>query len=36
LQQLMLACGEAAYRVSEDIGATYFNHSGDAGQSLGA
>jgi uncharacterized circularly permuted ATP-grasp superfamily protein/uncharacterized alpha-E superfamily protein len=35
LQRLLQQCSEAAYQVSEEIGATYFTHSGDAGQSLG-
>ena len=36
LDQLLEDCGQAAYHVSEEIGATYFTHSGDAGLSLGA
>ena len=36
LTDLLLGCGEAAYQVSEEINATYFTHSGEAGQSLGA
>jgi uncharacterized alpha-E superfamily protein len=36
LAALLSGCAEAAYQVSEEIGATYFTHSGDAGQSLGA
>ena len=36
LTQLLLDCSEAAYQVSEAIGATYFTHSGDTGQSLSA
>jgi uncharacterized circularly permuted ATP-grasp superfamily protein/uncharacterized alpha-E superfamily protein len=36
LTDLLQGCGEAAYQVSEEIGATYFTHSGEAGQSLGA
>ena len=36
LTELLQACSGAAYQVSEEIGATYFTHSGDAGQSLGA
>ncbi len=36
LTQLLLDCSDAAYQVSEEIGATYFTHSGEAGQSLGA
>ena len=35
LHELLHQCREAAYHVSEEIGATYFTHSGDAGQSLG-
>ena len=36
LNDLLKGCGEAAYQVSEEINATYFTHSGEAGQSLGA
>jgi len=36
LTDLLQSCSEAAYQVSEEIGATYFTHSGDSGQSLGA
>jgi uncharacterized circularly permuted ATP-grasp superfamily protein/uncharacterized alpha-E superfamily protein len=36
LVDLLWDCGEAAYQVSEEIGATYFTHSGETGQSLGA
>ncbi len=36
LSDLLQGCGEAAYQVSEEISATYFTHSGEAGQSLGA
>ncbi len=36
LTQLLLDCVAAAYQVSEEIGATYFTHSCEAGQSLGA
>jgi len=36
LIQLLLDCSEAAFHVSEEIGATYFTHSGESGQSLGA
>ena len=36
LGDLLAGCGEAAYLVSEEISATYFTHSGEAGQSLGA
>jgi len=36
LAQVLYACGQAAYETSEVIGATYFTHSGEAGQSLGA
>ncbi|MGI9133703.1 MAG: alpha-E domain-containing protein, partial [Rhodoferax sp.] len=36
LTALLTDCSEAAYHLSEEIGATYFTHSGDAGQSLGA
>ncbi|MES2952323.1 MAG: circularly permuted type 2 ATP-grasp protein [Pseudomonadota bacterium] len=36
LTDLLLSCGEAAYQVSEEIGATYFTHSGEGGHSLGA
>ena len=36
LTNLLMDCGEAAYHVSEEIGAQYFTHSGEAGQSLGA
>lgn len=28
-------CGQVAFQVSEDVGSTYFTHSGEAGQSLG-
>jgi len=33
---VLRGCTEAAYQVSEEIGTTYFTHSGEAGQSLGA
>jgi len=33
---VLQGCTEAAYQVSEEIGATYFTHSGETGQSLGA
>jgi hypothetical protein len=33
---VLQACGDAACQVSEEISATYFTHSGEAGQSLGA
>ena len=36
LIDLLWDCGEAAYQVSEESGATYFTHSGETGQSLGA
>jgi hypothetical protein len=36
LIQLLLDCSQAAFHVSEEIGATYFTHSGESGQSLGA
>ncbi len=36
LIQLLLDCSDAAFHVSEEIGATYFTHSGDSGHSLGA
>jgi uncharacterized circularly permuted ATP-grasp superfamily protein/uncharacterized alpha-E superfamily protein len=36
LTQLLFDCSDAAYHVSEEIGATYFTHSGDSGHSLGA
>ena len=36
LIEALLDCGEAAYQVSEEIGALYFTHSGDGGRSLGA
>ena len=36
LTDLLAGCSEAAYQVSEEINATYFTHSGEAGQSLGA
>jgi uncharacterized alpha-E superfamily protein len=36
LIELLLDCSEAAFHVSEEIGATYFTHSGETGQSLGA
>jgi len=36
LSELLQACGHAAFHISEDISATYFTHSGEAGQSLGA
>ncbi len=36
LGDLLQGCSEAAYQVSEEISATYFTHSGEAGQSLGA
>ncbi len=36
LADLLQGCGEAAHHVSEEIGATYFTHSGEVGQSLGA
>ena len=36
LTDLLQGCNEAAYQVSEEIGATYFTHSGEGGQSLGA
>ena len=36
LMEVLESCGHAAYEVSEDIGLTYFTHSGEAGQSLGA
>jgi len=35
LTELLLDCGEAAYHVSEEIGAMYFTHSSEGGQSLG-
>ena len=35
LIDLLKGCNEAAYQVSEEIGATYFTHSGEGGQSLG-
>lgn len=36
LTDVLQACGDAACQVSEEISATYFTHSGEAGQSLGA
>jgi uncharacterized alpha-E superfamily protein len=36
LIQLLLDCSQAAFHVSEEIGTTYFTHSGESGQSLGA
>jgi uncharacterized circularly permuted ATP-grasp superfamily protein/uncharacterized alpha-E superfamily protein len=36
LIDVLQGCNEAAYQVSEEIGATYFTHSGEGGQSLGA
>jgi uncharacterized circularly permuted ATP-grasp superfamily protein/uncharacterized alpha-E superfamily protein len=36
LQQLLGALSDAAYRVSDAISATYFTHSGQTNQSLGA
>ena len=35
LTDLLDGCHEAAYQVSEEIGAAYFTHSGEDGQSLG-
>jgi uncharacterized circularly permuted ATP-grasp superfamily protein/uncharacterized alpha-E superfamily protein len=35
LMQLLQTCGQAAYDVSEDVGATYFTHSNEAKQSVG-
>jgi uncharacterized circularly permuted ATP-grasp superfamily protein/uncharacterized alpha-E superfamily protein len=35
LIDLLQGCNDAAYQVSEEIGATYFTHSGEGGQSLG-
>jgi uncharacterized circularly permuted ATP-grasp superfamily protein/uncharacterized alpha-E superfamily protein len=34
LINVLLDCGEAAYHVSEEIGAMYFTHSGEFGKSL--
>jgi len=36
LQQLLADCVDAAYRLSDDLTARYFAHSGDARRSLGA
>jgi uncharacterized circularly permuted ATP-grasp superfamily protein/uncharacterized alpha-E superfamily protein len=36
LQDLLQLCADAAYRLSDDLGARYFTHSGDARQSVGA
>ncbi len=36
LVDLLQSASEAAYQTSEGIGATYFTHSSDSGQSLGA
>jgi uncharacterized circularly permuted ATP-grasp superfamily protein/uncharacterized alpha-E superfamily protein len=36
LTDLLRRCGEAAHTTSEAIGATYFTHSGESGQSMGA
>jgi uncharacterized circularly permuted ATP-grasp superfamily protein/uncharacterized alpha-E superfamily protein len=36
LSAMLDECDQAASQVSEGIGATYFTHSGEAGQSLGA
>jgi len=36
LMALLTDCRETAFRVSEDVGATYFTHSDETGQSLGA
>ncbi|MDB5881620.1 MAG: hypothetical protein JWP43_1498 [Ramlibacter sp.] len=36
LQDLLQHCTDAAYRLSDDLGARYFTHSGDARQSVGA
>lgn len=36
LTELLYACSDAAFEVSESISATYFTHTGDGGHSLGA
>ncbi len=36
LTDLLWSCSGAAYELSEHISATYFTHSGEAKQSLGA
>jgi uncharacterized alpha-E superfamily protein len=36
LMELLAQCTEAAYKLSDDIGARYFTHSGEARQSVGA
>jgi hypothetical protein len=36
LLDLLQQCTDAAYKLSEDLGARYFTHSGNARQSVGA
>ena len=36
LMDLLAQCSDAAYKLSDDIGARYFTHSGEARQSVGA
>jgi len=36
LEQLLRECGDAAYQLSDDLGARYFSHSGDPRHSVGA
>jgi uncharacterized circularly permuted ATP-grasp superfamily protein/uncharacterized alpha-E superfamily protein len=36
LQELLQQCTDAAYQLSDDLGARYFTHSGDARESVGA
>jgi uncharacterized alpha-E superfamily protein len=36
LVELLAQCSEAAYKLSDDIGARYFTHSGEARHSVGA
>jgi uncharacterized circularly permuted ATP-grasp superfamily protein/uncharacterized alpha-E superfamily protein len=36
LQELLQQCTDAAYQLSDDLGARYFTHSGEARQSVGA
>ena len=36
LAELLAQCSDAAYKLSDDIGARYFTHSGEARHSVGA
>jgi hypothetical protein len=36
LNELLIQCTAAAFHISEEISATYFTHSGETKQSMGA